>query len=450
MKRFLTLVIVVILSTSFVLCGCGGVNSDEPTDGKITLDLWHTWGTQNAAYLNAIVNDFNNSQDTYEVVPVYQTGAAVIRQKMATLKVENYPAIFCGQPTSTCYYDNVSYLKPLQDFLDADSDDWTAEIYPTIKRSYSNLDGKMLGAPFGVSCNGYFVNVEAIRQAGYSVEDLTSFEKIAEVAKAVVNKGVCQYGISFYGTGVELLDMLTMQGQAVVDQDNGYSGSATRSLLDEGETNAALKKALQIYASLYQNKVAYSFGANSSAETMPSFYNGNLAICNTTNSAASYIIGNNLAFEWTFIPAVGIDDNAKYTEWTFTEGTGFYIANSGNEKKMQGAYEFVKFAAEAENQTYWCKKMGYIPYTDEAATAQAYLDWANETVPSLIAVRERIESCPAELHGPYTIVPDEILSGCEKMLSHIAVDPTSDVDTYIDMANEIINEGIEIWALRQK
>ena len=168
--------------------------------------LWHTWGTKNAAHVQTLADEFNESQDKYEVTLINQASAGMIRQKMAALTPEEYPAIFCGTPTATCYYDSVSYVKPLQDYLDKDEDNWEEKIYSSIKSAYSNLDGDMIGSPFGVSSAGYFVNIDMIKQAGYTLEDVTSFEKMVNIATDVYKKGIAKYGMSNTEGGTLTID----------------------------------------------------------------------------------------------------------------------------------------------------------------------------------------------------------------------------------------------------
>lgn len=440
------------LSIALLVCGCGkgkeaDTDSGKTASGKTEVILWHTWGTKNAGHVQKMADEFNVSQDLYEVTLINQGSAGMIRQKMAALTPKEYPAIFCGTPTATSYYDSVNYVKPLQDFLDADEDNWEDEIYSTIRYAYSNLDGKMIGSPFGVSSAGYFVNVDMLKAAGYKLEDVTSFEKMVMISIDVYKKGIAKYGISYSSTGVELLNTMTLQGIDMVDQNNGYDGEVTKSLLMEGATGDAIQKHMKLVASSYEAGAAMAYASDSATQ---SFYNGSIAFCGATNSWTHYIIDNKAEFEWAFIPDRGLDDNAQYKDYALTEGTGFYITNSGNEAAMQGAYEFIKFVARPENQASWCSKLGYIPYTKEAATQQEYVDWVNANCPSLLDLAEKIENAPKELRGPYTKVPDELLEVNTFLYSYVSTNPGGDLATYIEEANIMLNEAIEIQSLRIK
>lgn len=452
MKKRMKRIGALLLSAMLLLSGCGGSESssgDNTTtkDGKTEVVLWHAWGTKNAAHVQTMADDFNASQDKYEVTLIAQGSAAQIRQKMAILTPEEYPAIFCGTPTTTRYYDGISYVKSLQDFLDKDEDNWDEAIYPSVKSAYSNLDGEMVGAPFGVSSAGYFVNIDMLEKAGYKLEDVTSFEKMVNIAIDVYKKGIAKYGISYSTTGVELINTLTLQGLDIVDNNNGYDGDATECLMLEGDTNAAIEKMMGIVADSYRAGAAMAYGSSSATQ---SFYNGSVCFYGATNSWTHYIVDNGTDFEWAFIPDHGLDDNAQYKDYALTEGTGFYITNSGNEAQMQGAYEFIKFCALPEQQSMWCSELGYLPYTDAAAKEQVYVDWVTTNCPSLLTLSEKLKNAPAELRGPYTMVPDDLLGINSFLYGYISADPDCDLKEYMEIKCEEVNEAIEIQALRNK
>ena len=452
MKKRMKQLGVLLLSVALLACGCGndgddGAKTGKTESGKTEVILWHTWGTKNAAHVQTLADEFNESQDKYEVTLINQASAGMIRQKMAALTPEEYPAIFCGTPTATCYYDSVSYVKPLQDYLDKDEDNWEEKIYSSIKSAYSNLDGDMIGSPFGVSSAGYFVNIDMIKQAGYTLEDVTSFEKMVNIATDVYKKGIAKYGISYSTTGVELINTMTLQGIDMVDAGNGYKGDATKSLIMDGDTYTAIQKHMKLVASSYEAGAAMAFNSDSATQ---SFYNGSIAFYGATNSWTHYIVDNGTDFEWAFIPDHGLDDSAKYKDYALTEGTGFYITDSGNEEAMQGAYEFIKFVAQPEKQAMWCSELGYIPYTEEAATVQTYVDWVNTNCPSLLDLSEKIKNAPADLRGPYTKVPDDLLGVGTFLYSYISEDPTGDMTDYFEEITMTVDEAIEIQAMRNK
>ncbi len=447
-------VLMVALMMCGILGGCGkgsegkgnqkgGTSGSESAGGVQELTFWVSWGTSEMKKLQVIADAFNENQSEYHITLVSSGGIAEIRSKMGTTKQKYYPSLICGGATTAATYATAEYVAPLQDFIDKEGKDWTTGLFDTVRSSYSDSEGNLLGHPIGVSCAGYAVNLNLLKAAGYSLSDVTSFEKIADIAKKAVKNGVCDYGVSFQ-SGVDLLDMLTIQGVDYVDNDNGWSGDATKSLLLEGKTNAAVKKAMNIFASLYAEEAAYPYGSTGADAT--AFKGGKLLFWKTTNSTAFVNLGTTAGFEWAFIPSVGVDDNAEFKGSALSEGTGIYICNTGNEREMQGAYEFVKFLVSEENQVYWATSIGYVGYSEQVV--DEYRKWATENYPSGNSIIDTLLSSPAELRLPYVV--SDLLSANSELFSAVSIDSKGDIDGYIQAASEKIDMGIQVYNLRKE
>lgn len=440
------LFLLAVIAACGLLSACGkGGDSSNTKGGKTKLVLWSTYGTYGTQYMKELVDGFNDSQDEYELEVSSGSDASGIRVKMQTSKVENYPSLICGTSTTMASYAKADYVAPLQDFIDKDNEDFTAGMYDAVRQCYSNTDGKLIGHPTGVSFNGYLVNVDILEEAGYSVEDLTSFEKINEIARAAVGKKLCKYGISFSG-GVDLVDMLTMQGADIVDADNGYSGKVTKSLLAEGATNAAATKATGMIAKLLKDGIALDYGYG--ADCAAIFKSNDLLFWKCTNSSAHNIFTSSSSIHWAFVPSVGIDESAEFKGYTLSEGTGIFICNTGDEKEMQGAYEFIKYIAKPENQFIFETGIGYVPYTEEATPE--YLEWAEEYFPSAPKILEMLKNTPKELGLPFVDVGGEINTALGNLIGNVAADPEGDLASYIKEASDAIDKGLSIYEMRNE
>jgi len=428
-------------------CGKGGTGAGGSVDaeGKTKLVLWSTYGTYGTQYMNDLVEKFNESQDEYVLEVSSGSDASGIRVKMQTSKVENYPSLICGTSTTMASYAKAKYVAPVQQFIDKDEEKWTEGMYEGVKKCYTDTNGNLIGIPTGVSFNGYLVNVDILEDAGFKLEDLTSFEKIAEAARTAVDKDLCKYGISFSG-GVDLVDMLTMQGADIVDADNGYSGTAEKSVLLEGESNKAVKKATKLISELFKDGIALDYGYGSDCAAI--FKSNNLLFWKCTNSSTHNIFTSSSSINWAFIPSVGVDENAEFKGCALSEGTGIFICNTGDEKEMQGAYEFLKFIAKPENQFAFTTGIGYVPYTTEAT--EIYLDWAKENFPSAPTILEMLNNSPKELGLPFVDVGGEINIALGDLIGDIAADPSGDIDTYIEEASKAIDNGLKIYSMRNE
>ncbi len=450
MKKLVSLLLAAAMCLGLCACGGDAGSGDENVkSGKVELTWWTSYSQENMEYINVMLDKFNTSQDKYHVTMLNQGSAAEIRTKLASTKQANLPSLFSGTPITTGYFASGSFIAPLQQFLDADTDKWYEDIYAVVRTSYSDLNGNMIGAPLGVSCAGWFINLDLLTEAGYSADQITNFEILAEAATAIKTKGLADYGIVFGGNGVDLYDTLTLQGVDIVDADNGYAGEAEKCVLGEGETAEVLNKNMEIYGNLYKNHVALTYGSDTNGEKVPQFVNGNLGFFYATNSYAQKILLRKPSFEFTFVPSLPVDANGKYAGQALSEGTGNYICNTGDEEEMQGAYELVKFLCKPENQSYFAQSTGYVPYTEEGYNQEDYQAWMTTNFPASAKVKDMLLNSDADLRGPYTSIPNALMSACSSLYSDVALNPSGNYDEFIQSAIDSIDEALEIQALRK-
>ena len=447
-KRILLALIMIVILVCSGLTGCGNggnAGGDESADGKIELSLWSSYSEQCNVELGKLVSKFNESSDKYYVRMEMASGIAA---KLASSTPEYYPSLFMGTPNAVYEYEKSAYTKPIQGYIDADEDKWTENILSNVKASYSSSEGELIGLPVGVSVKGYMVNLDMLKAAGYTVDDLTSFEKVAQIAQTAHDKKLCEYGY-IPSDGTDILDGLIYQGVDIFDGDDGYSSEVTKSLYTEGETNKALKKYTTILADLVDSGAAMKNTAGPDGG-MSAFISQKTLFWKCTSSFYFAYEDVNLDFEWAFVPYMGIDENAKFKDVVLAEGTGIFIGNTGDEAEMQGAYEFIKFLGKPENQIAWCTFRGYTPYTEEALASQDWITWRDANYPSELALEEQLRTVTDGLRFPRTEITTKMITVNKEITTNIYSEPKGDLDKFIQDAADGMNSSLEIVQLRRQ
>lgn len=459
-RGFIAAALCVVFAAALLATGCGKSAADDKESGKESggstskgssgkkteVMIWARYGSDGLADMKNIAAAFNESQDKYEAKAINQGGPSDIRRKMMSLDKKDYPAIICGTPFGTPYYDSVDYVKPLQDYLDKDDDDWENAIYPSVRTAYSNAEGRLVGMPLGLSSAGYYVNLDMLEKGGYSLSDVTSFEKMCKIAEDLVSKKIVKYGVAFINTGVGLQNLLTLQGVDMFDNDNGYGGAPTKSLLMEGETYKELQKIVAIVKSATKAGAVSPGGDNAAI-----FASQEVAFSGVTNSyhramATAGITG----FKHSFLPCQGIDDNAKYKNCSLIEGTGLFLVNSGDEDAMQGAYEFMKFYGKsAKAQAKWNVARTYVSFTDIAAAEPEYSDFVTKNTPWVTEQAKQLQNPPAGLRLPYNLCPDDIENFSNKLFEYVRTKPDADIDAYIKEQVADVDKAVKVAQVRQ-
>ncbi len=434
----------------------GKTSSAAPAKGTTEIVWWCTYDTRKDVALQQIVKNYNASQKQYRVKCLQMGSAGALVTKMMTLTKKNYPSLFNGTPYTLSTVADGTFAAPIQDFLDKDTDKWTNDMFETVKQSYRDRNGRLIGIPIGVSVTGWSVNLDMLGKTKkpdgsfYSLSDCTSYESIAEIAIAAKDqKTTPKYGISF-NRGTNIHDMLRVQGVDIVNNENGWKTTPTKSLLDSGAPHDALKKFATITAELYQKGVAYPQSGGSGGWTFaPDFNRGNILFWANTNSYIADVNDNvgKPAFKTAWIATTGVDNGAKYRGQCLSEGTGVFIANTGDKTEMQGAYEFLKYTAKTEAQEIWCTTTSYVPYTNKAAASSKITTWQKSNFPEADAVINTLKSSTNKLKGTYGEVNATIEDALLDITTALSADPNKNIESLIKTAHQAINNAAASQAL---
>ncbi len=446
-KKLLSTILVLVLACSCLTACGGGAGNDTNSSGKKEITLWSTYTEASNLKMSELVAKFNAENDKYELrMEIGQSGSGN-RQKLSASTQEYYPSLFMGTNNAIAEYAGSDYTMPIQQFVDKDSDDWTSNILSSVIDSYSDAEGNLIGLPVGVSVKGYMVNVDYLTAAGYTLEQMTSLEKIAEAAIAAKNKNVCQYGY-IPAEGSNILNMLLYQGVNIFDKNDGYEGDVKKCLYGEGETYDALYKYCELLSDMFKVEAAMK-NTNGADGGISTFVNGKAMFWATTSSFVYEFADVNMNFEWAFIPFKGIDDNAEYKDVVLAEGTGIFMGNTGDEEEMQGAYEFIKFLAKPENQIFWCTFRGYTPYTKEALESQEWITWRDANHPTEAALETLLNAEGTKLRYPNVTVMSKVLTVNQEIHSNIMSNPNGDLKEYIKKAADSIQQSVDMVNARK-
>ncbi len=430
-------------------------DAEEDNGKTVKLNFWMGYGSSsnNGVAMQQLINKFNTGQSKYYINMSFQGATGELRTKLMSYSQEKLPSIFNGTPITIAQYAETNYTMPIQTYLDADPDNWENDMFAQVRASYSDRHGKLVGIPIGVSIIGYGVNLDVLKKLGKTIDDCTSLETMVPMAIKAVEEGYVKYGFAF-NQGQTLHDYLEIEGVDLADNNDGYSGKPTKSLINSGETKKAIQKFLDLNARLYKTtgpngaKGAFSIGNGLGYAVVGDFKAGNLLFWNNTNSY--FDKGLKVSFDWAFLPLTGITDGAKYRNQCISEGTGLFIGNTGKKSEMQGAYEFLKFCAKAENQEIWCTNTSYVPYTNAAAKSAKIAAWQKENFPTASVVTDTLARSSKNLNACYAPTGSELIMSLFQIMSNVCENPNGNFDSYIKEADQRFQQAITVYARKTK
>lgn len=146
---------------------------------KTTVTFWHTWSGSEADALQAVVDDFNNSQDNIEV----EVLSSQTEDKMLTaIPSGDGPDLVYTADTTCSKWAQAGMLSPVDDYIASTGMD-TSNIYNSVYQLGTYGDTQY-GIPYTMDSYMLFYNKAVLDELG--VEPPTTLEEMAEISKQAV------------------------------------------------------------------------------------------------------------------------------------------------------------------------------------------------------------------------------------------------------------------------
>ncbi len=335
-----------------MLAGCGSSGSSDEASGSDggtetakDVTIWYYWETEgHQVALDKVIEDYNNSQDTYEVTAKYVPFADFKKQLSIGASADELPDIAILDSPDHASYATMGIFEELTGKFDVDS-------YYDGAVNSCTLDGKLYGVPFGVNCLGLYHNEDMLNAAGCSVP--TTWDELMETAKAVTTDSV---------SGLAFCSVQNEEGTFNFTPWLWSTGASSYEMDSEGGIKA-LTFAKELIDSGVMSKECINW---TQGDVMNQFIAGNVAMMvngpwqiPTMQSEAP-----DLNWKVTLIP--------KDTEYaSCLGGENYAVVKGGN---TEGALDFLEYATEEDQVKYMMDAFGYISANRTIAESQFEAD----------------------------------------------------------------------------
>lgn len=382
-----SVVFLAVFALLVTAAGCGGGKSSTSGDGgtktdanapkkveiqpgeRVKITFWHAMGGHNGEVVQALVDEFNKSQDKVQVEAVYQGTYDESLQKLKAAG-PNGPSLIQVYEIGSRFMIDSSLITPAQQFVTADKFD-TKDIEPQILNYYT-FNGQLYSMPFNTSTPLLYYNKTAFKEVGLDPEKPPkTLDEFHEYAKKLTKQqgGDTRYGAGFAIYGWFFEQLMATQGAYYTDNENGRKAKATKSAIDSKQGEAVLQ--------WWHDMIADGSAANLGRKTGDSqnaFMAGRTAM--TLESTA--VLGNFLSgikdkFELgtAFLPR---PQGGSGNYGVIIGGASLWITNIRPEKEQWAAWEFVKWLTSTVTQGKWYTQTGYFPIVKSAYDQQVVKD----------------------------------------------------------------------------
>ncbi|MCH8025943.1 MAG: ABC transporter substrate-binding protein [Chloroflexi bacterium] len=426
-----------------VLAACNGDSGKDtarPTpSGPVAVTVWHSMPNPAGRSLQAIADQFNESQSVYVIELIFQGGYTDSLNKLInTASAANKPAVIQLSDASTQIMIDSGIITPIQAFIDEEGYD-LSDFEPKAL-AYYTVDGTFYAMPFNLAGPILYYDRHAFERAGLDPDQPPrTLEEVREASRMLVESGAAEYGISLQTSAWFFEQMLAKSGALYANNGNGRDGRGTEAVFDSEEGIAII----QWWDEMVEEGLAYN-AASDAIDAMLKLARGEAAMAIGSTAllriAISFLgAANPTQYDTAAMPGPDGADGG-----IVLGGAAFWVLNERPEEEQYGAWEFLKFAASPERQAQWHSDTGYFPTRlsayDLPAAAQA-----REEFPQFMTAIDQLRAAPDNrptqgvLLAPLNAVRDRLVKAFELVLAGDA-DPASELRAAADDATEIIEE----------
>lgn len=360
--------ITIILLTVFMFFGlvaCGNKDTDTGNDGPVEITFWHTYTEHHQAFLNEMIDEFNNSQDQVKVVAVQQPYQDYDANLLQAIRNGVGPDICSRFATNVADYieddllvDFAPYINDSKNGIPNFKENLIGNLYGEITQ-WGN--GSIYMIPVIVTSEVLYYNKTLFDK--YNLEVPTTWEELETVSRFLYEKT----GKPGFGTD-SAID--TFQGLLIQNGSN-YIDAKTKSM-DVNET-IALDQLNWLADGIKEG--IFRLPGDDYYLSGP-FVSQAVASYIGSSAGVGYAMANDGAFEVGVAPIPQDDKNSQYiSSWG-----GGYVCFKSTDAKAKAAYTFLKWFTSAENDAKWATYFGALPAYEDALETDTFKNSLNDNL----------------------------------------------------------------------
>ncbi|MBT0958474.1 extracellular solute-binding protein [Alphaproteobacteria bacterium KMM 3653] len=411
----------------------GAMTLAIPASAQTDIQFWHAMGGRLGEVVEEIATKYNESQDTYNLVPTYKGGYEdTMTAGIAAFRAKQQPNIIQIFDAGAATIINAKGATiPVADLMTEHAGGFdSADYIEGVRYFYADSDGKMIGMPFNSSTPLLYWNKDIFAEVGIDAPPATweEFEAMAPKFKEAGYQALAQS----HSPWIFAENFHSRHNLQMATANNGYDSTDVEILYNNDAMKMHWGKVKAWLDEGYYGHYGREWGANQDAfvQKKTAMWMGSSGSFGGLTTSADFQFGASYLPYWTSV----IDE----PKGTFIGGAALFAMAGKSDEENAGTADFLKFLTSPEMQYFWHKETGYVPITN-AAYEMAKADGYYETTPDaevgiLQLTQPGAEWTKGYRLGFYVQIREVMYAQFDNILSG-----SSDVDTAFDAIEEEAN-----------
>lgn len=336
---------------------------DKEASEEVEIDLWLSVGGDNLDLLQEMADDFAADSDTITVNVTEQGNySEVYNQTIQSVRADEAPAIVHLNAVETLSAWAADAIIPVSDLI---GDIIDPDEFLDAAVAYYMREGDLLGLPFAMSTVTAQYNVSAFEEAGIPSHpddvELTTYDDWWQASEEVEDAGAVPHGVTWPTLAWFWESYYAMNGQVVVNNDNGRAEPAT-----EGRFDSDVGEDLYSWFYDMYDEEHYLF-SDSWGDARDALLNEEAAVMidSSSNLRAMVEGADANGFEHGVCPVPSATEDDRHG--LIIGGGSLFVPRGVEGPQAEAAGEFLAWLAQPEQQARWHMETGYYPVSEEAA-----------------------------------------------------------------------------------
>jgi multiple sugar transport system substrate-binding protein len=312
-------------------------------DGTTTITFWNNYTSSDRPFVEALVQEFNDSQDGVVVDMTIQPFDVLTETLLPAYAAGEGPTVLALDASFVPSFAEQGVIQPVDDVFDVT--DLTADVLPEASLDAATFGDHLYGVPFGATPTMLYWNRALFEAAGIEGPPET-MDEMAEAAVALTDPDNEQYGIAIPDREAPSVwaQLLWANGGGVVSEDRSESIFGSPESIE----------AVDFWSGLMIDEGISPIGLNGvDADTL--FGAGQAAMLINGPWVSAGLEEAGLDFGIAPVPA------GDAAQAAVAISVNLYLNADASEEEKAAAYEFMEFWNSVESQTEWSIGTGWPP-----------------------------------------------------------------------------------------
>lgn len=374
-KKVVSILLLCTMGVSLI-SGCGTAKQAEATktaDGKVEVDFWYSGGKTAVNVVQDIVDEFNESQDKYEVKTTTQADYTETYEKLqAGIAGNNAPDMALLDVDKSRNLSEKNLIEDLSSYVEADTDFNADDFLPVFYNQGKDENSKLFALPAYGTTQVLYYNVEAFKNAGIDPESIKTWQDLADAAKKMTSADGSFIGWEQMWGYANLVDASLSNGASLLSEDGKTCLINSKEWVDVWESFRTW---------IHDDKI---MKVNSGGQGWEYWYTTIDDVLQNKAGGYTGSSGDQADLDFSIVQAMeqpGFNDNASAPT---ADALQLVMLQQSSDEEKQGAFEFMRYFTSAESQAQWSMSTGYIPVRESTQEVQEYKDYTEKNPQALV------------------------------------------------------------------